>query len=194
VRVECCNLVALRKGRIVEHRLEEIIEPTAYRIDALTGMDQLGCPGTNGMHTEYTAVVAVDVQFKKAGIVAEDISSGDFAEPRNPGLIGNFLFRQFVFGGTNHRYFGHRIHADGEMLRHRFRVHTEGGAGGKTALFGRRSGEAWITDHVAGDKDMRLLRPEVFVHDQAAAFVGFEAGDFEIQFVGGPHAAGTYQR
>jgi len=68
VRVERCNLVALRKGWIVEHRLKEIIEPTAHRIDALTDMDQLGCPGTDGMHTVHTTVVAVDIQFKRAGI------------------------------------------------------------------------------------------------------------------------------
>jgi hypothetical protein len=100
--VERGDFVAFGKGGLVEHGLEEIVETAAHGVDVLADVDQLGCAGADSVDPEDAAVVAVNVQFQKSGVVAQNVAAGDIPEPGDPGLIWNLLFRQFVFGRADH--------------------------------------------------------------------------------------------
>ncbi len=104
--VECRDLVAFREGRIVEYGLEKVVEAAITGVYALADVYQFGRAGTDGVDTEKPSVFPVDIQFQETGIVAEDVTPGDFAEPGDAGFVWDFLFGQFVFRGTDHRDFG----------------------------------------------------------------------------------------
>src|SRR6266849_1207961 len=75
--VEGCDLVALCQGRVVEHRVDEVVDCPAERQHRLADVDQLARPLADDVDAEQLAGLAVKDQFQQPGNVAEDLAAGD---------------------------------------------------------------------------------------------------------------------
>src|SRR5690242_14994310 len=78
-RVEGRDLVALRQGRIIEDRIEEIVEPGPQAEHGLPDVEQLGGAGADDVDPEQPAVGAMEQQLEQPAVVTYDLSPGDLA-------------------------------------------------------------------------------------------------------------------
>src|SRR5207245_5754836 len=158
--VEGRDLVALGEGRIVEDRLEKIVEPAAQGEDGLADVNQLRGAGPQAVHGEQPPILAMKEHLEEAAPVAKDLAAGDLAIPRDAGLVRYARGGQLVLRRTHHRNLGDRVDADGKVAGHRSRFDSEGLARGQPALLRGRGRETRISDDVAGREDVRHRRPE----------------------------------
>src|SRR5262249_12380785 len=56
-RVQRRNLVTLRQRRIVEDGRQEVVQPTPKPEHGLADVQQLGCPGSDDVHTEQSSIL-----------------------------------------------------------------------------------------------------------------------------------------
>src|SRR5437667_5812637 len=87
--VEGRDLVAFRQGRVVEHRVDEVVDRAAERQHRLTDVDQLAGTLADDVDAEQLAGLAVKDQLEEPGDVAEDLAAGDLLVARLADLVGS---------------------------------------------------------------------------------------------------------
>src|SRR5438094_3599397 len=75
--VERGDLVALRERRIVEDRLEKVVEPAAEPQDGLADVDQLGRARAQAVHGQQPPILAMEEHLDEPAPVAEDLTARD---------------------------------------------------------------------------------------------------------------------
>src|SRR5581483_733724 len=180
-RVECRDLVALRERRVVEHRVDEVVEPALEDQHRLADVDQLGRSVADGMHADEAAVVAPEDELQHADVVADDRAARDLAVERAPDLVPDRVARELFLVAADHRHLGNRVDPERRARRARQDRSAEGVQRGDPALLHRGRREAREPDHVADGVDVRHRGPEELVHVEAPALVRAETGRFEVQ-------------
>src|SRR2546422_3831774 len=101
--VERRDLVALRQRRVVEDRLEEVVDPAPQGQHRLADMDQLRRAAPDDVDAEESPILPVEEHLEEAAIVAQDLPAGDLSVPGHAGLVGHLALGQLVLGGADHR-------------------------------------------------------------------------------------------
>src|SRR3989442_7540204 len=151
--VERRDFVALRQRRIVENRLEKIVEAAAEAEDGLADVHELGRAGPQAVDREEAPVLAVEEHLEESAAVAQDLAPRDFAISGDARLVWHPRGGQLVLRRAYHRDFTDRVDADREMARHRSRLDPECLARGEPPLLRGGGGQARIADHVSGSGD-----------------------------------------
>src|SRR5262249_30726115 len=146
--VERRDLVALGERRVVEDRLQEVVEPAAEADDRLTNVDQLRRSAADGVDAQQLAAVSMKEHLEEAAVIAQDLTARDLVVACDAGLVRYLLPRQLLLGGAHHRDLGNRVDADGKMTRHRPRRDAEGVTRGQPALLARGGSQARVPDDV----------------------------------------------
>ena len=183
------HLVALRERRVVEHRLEEVVESAAERQHRLADVDQLGRLRAHAVDAEQRARLAVEDHLEEAAVVAEDLPAGDLRVARDADFVGDLLLGELLLGRADHRDLGDRVDAVGEARGRRLRLEAEHRADREAALLRARRRKRRETDHIARRRDVRHDGLVVRVDGEPSAVVGLEAGLLELEPVGRADAA-----
>ena len=107
--VECRNPVGLGHGRVIEGRLDEVVQSVARSWlghDRLADMDDLGCLLAEAVDPQDFERVHMEQDLDHADSVAGDLRPGDTAKKGSPNLVGDLPFGQFPLGrpyGTDFR-------------------------------------------------------------------------------------------
>src|SRR5437016_3013307 len=112
--VERRYLVAFRERRVIEHRVDKVVDRAAEREHRLTDVDQLAGTLADDVDAEQLAGLAVKDQLEEPGDVAEDLAAGDLLVARLADLVGRGGLGQLLFGLADHRDLRDRIDPVGE--------------------------------------------------------------------------------
>src|SRR5947207_8863003 len=77
--VECCRLIAFGQGRVVEHRVDEVVHRAAQRQHRLADVHELRRLRANDVDSQYLARLAVENQLQHSGAITEDLSARNLA-------------------------------------------------------------------------------------------------------------------
>src|SRR6202047_4770992 len=130
--VEGGPLVAFRERRVIEHRVDEVVDRAAEREHRLTDVDQLARTLADDVDAEQPAGLAMKDQLQEPGYVAEDLAAGDLLVARLADLVGCRGLGQLLLVLADHRDFGDRVDAVGEALGRALRFEPAGVADGWT--------------------------------------------------------------
>ena len=122
----------------------------------------------------------------KAGDIAalgitNQLPAGDFAIAGDADFVRHALLRQALLGGANHADLGDRVDAVREKRVRRLGELVEHVARRKPPLLHAGGGQCGEANDIAGRVDVRDGRLEIFVHLQATALIGCEAGCGQVQ-------------
>src|SRR6266478_2165127 len=166
--VECRHLIAFRQGRVIEYRVDEVIDLAAERQYRLADVNQLARAFADDVDAEQLAGLAVEYQLQEPGDVAEDLPPGDLLVAGLADFVGSAGFGQLLLVLADHRDFGDRVDPVGEALGDAVRFDPEGMAYRQPALFHRGRGERREPDHVSDRIDGGDLGLIVLVDGQPA--------------------------
>src|SRR6266436_839461 len=107
--VEPRHFIASRQGRIIEDRVDEVVDFSAERQHCLTDMDQLARPLTDDVDAEELAGLIVEYQFQKPGNVAKNLAAGDLLVAGLADFVGDASLGQLLFVLADHRDFRDRV-------------------------------------------------------------------------------------
>src|SRR5437667_12339610 len=79
--VERRDLVALRQRRVVEDRLEEVVDPAPQGQHRLADMNQLRRAAPDDVDAEDSAILPVEESREEAAVVAQALAGGDRPVP-----------------------------------------------------------------------------------------------------------------
>ena len=108
------DFVTLRQSRIIENRVDKIIEFAAVGHDGLADVHQLGRAFADHMDAEEFPGLGMKQQLEHADGVADDLAAGDLAVAGDADLIGNAVAREFFFVAADHRDLRNRVDAIGQ--------------------------------------------------------------------------------
>src|SRR6266851_4174074 len=74
------DLIALGEGGIVEHGLQEVVEPAAQAQHGLPDVYELGRARTNAVDPEQPPVLPVEQHLEHPAVVAQDLPAGNLSE------------------------------------------------------------------------------------------------------------------
>src|SRR5579859_6783047 len=80
------DLVRLGQGRVVEHRVDQVVDGAAAAHDGLADVDELGGPGAEHVHAEQPVVIQADQELEHAVGIADDLAAGQLAVARDARL------------------------------------------------------------------------------------------------------------
>src|ERR1043166_6401294 len=181
--VEGGGLVALGERRVVEDRVDEVVNRALQGHHGLADVQNLGRALADDVDAEYLARLAVEDDLQASGGVAAYLAAGYLAVVCDADLVGHVLVRQLLLGLADEGDFRNGVDAVRVVGRVGLELTAEGEAGGDAPLLHRDRGEGGEADHVADGVDVRLLRPVLRVHADAPARGGFESGGGEVQIV-----------
>src|SRR5262245_39224255 len=133
------------------------------------------------MDAQERAVVAMKEQLYHTGLVADELSSGDFPIVRDADTIRDLCLGQFFLSPPDHGDFRDGIDAVREENCVGVVGVAKGVAGRMAALLHGCGGQGWETDYVANSINMGNRRLEMLVHDHAASWIRCEADGFQVQ-------------
>src|ERR1043165_7895614 len=93
--VERCDTITFCQGWIVEDGVDEVIDFSLESHDGLADMNELRGPFSDGMNAQEHAGVAMKEQLDHTGLIADELSSGDFPIVCDADPIGNLCLGQF---------------------------------------------------------------------------------------------------
>src|SRR5581483_2849685 len=181
--VEGSDLVGGRERRVVEDRVDEVVDGSVVEEDALAEVDELGGARAEHVRREEPAVVGRDQQLEQAVRVAEDLAPRKLAVARDPDLVRRACGGQSLLGGADEADFRNRVDPEWQELRRLPGRLPAGCARCQTPLLHGGGGKAREADHVADCPDVLDSRPEVRPDADAAPLVGSEPGRLEPQIV-----------
>ena len=152
-------------------------------------MDEFGCGFAHDVYAEEFGGFGVENDFQDTAFVAGDGASGDFAESSDADFVGDAFVGEFLFCFAYDGDFGDGVDAEGHELRVGFEGCSQSIAGGPATLFHRGGGECGESDDVACGVYVWDVGLEFFIYGNEAPVGGFNAGGFEVEFVGGGGAS-----
>src|SRR5438445_6109113 len=179
--VERSGLVAFRQRRIIENRVHEIFHRTLQREHRLPDVQQFRGAFANDVHAEQFLGRRIEEQLQPSRGVAANLPTRNFAEIRHPDFVRNALVRELLFGLSDKRNFRNGVNPIWIIRPVGMDRHSERFRGGDASLFHGNRAEARKSDQVSHRKDMRLLRPVLFVHGNASPRVRLQAAGGKIQ-------------
>ena len=111
-RVERCDLVRLGERRVVEHRVDEVVDRAAEAHHRLADVHDLGRARAERVHAEQLAVLGRDEQLHEPVAVAEDLPARELAVARDADLVGDRRLGQLLLGLADVADLGDRVDAD----------------------------------------------------------------------------------
>ena len=119
-RVQRRDLVALGQRRVVEDRVDEVVDGAAAAHHRLADVDQLGRAGADARGRRAVgAVLRGDQQLEHAVRVADDLAAGEFAVAGDADLERDRSVGQLVLGLADDADLRDRVDADREEVVHR---------------------------------------------------------------------------
>src|SRR5436190_1763668 len=100
------SLVAFGQRRIVENRVDEIVDFAFENQHGLPDVQQLGRAFANDVHAQDLAGFTMEDELEASGGVATNLPTRDFAIVRHADFVGNVLSGKLFFGLADERDFG----------------------------------------------------------------------------------------
>src|SRR6202044_3514694 len=75
--VECGSLIALGKGGVIEHRIDEVVQCAAERHDCLPDVQQFASALADDVHAQQMPRLAMKDDLQPSRSIASDLSPGD---------------------------------------------------------------------------------------------------------------------
>ena len=132
--VEGGDLVTFRQRGVVEDCIDKIIDLAMKGHDGLTDVNQFRSSLADDMHTQQMPGVSMKQYLQHAGVIPNELSSGDFSVAGDADSIGHFSLSEFFLVPPYHGDFRNGINAVGKERRVGTVGTAEGVAGGVTAL------------------------------------------------------------
>ena len=183
--VERGDLVGLGEGRVVEHRVDQMVDGAAARHDRLPDVHELGGVRPEDVDAEQLPRVGRDEQLEHAVRVAHDLAASELAVARDADLVGDRRPGEVVLGLAAVADLRDRVDADRLEGEQRVDRLVEGGVRREPALLHGGGRERREADDVPDGEDVVDLGPEVGPDLDAAALVGGQADIVQVQGLGG---------
>src|ERR1043166_4274984 len=119
--VERRGFVALRQRRVVENRLDEIVDRSLKDQHRLADVQQFARAVSNNVYAEQLPGFPMENDFQPPGGVAADLSARDLAIIRQPDFVRHVFFGQLLFRFSDEGDLGNR--EDAVRVRSRIRMH-----------------------------------------------------------------------
>ena len=132
--VEGGDLIAFRQRRVVEDRIDKIIDLSMKGHDGLADVDQFCGSFADSMNTEQMPGVPVKQQFEYTGFVTDQLSPGDFLITCDADSIGHLCLFELFLVPTHYGDFRNGIDAVGKERGVGTVWMAEGVAGGVATL------------------------------------------------------------
>ncbi len=146
-------------------------------------MNQLRRTFADDVHTEQRPRLPVEQDLQTPRGVAADLPARDLAVIREPDFVGHVLVGQLLLGAPDERDFRDRVDPVRIRARVGAQLETERVGGRQPALFHGDGRQAREPDHVPGRVDVRLRRPVLRVHRDAATLVGRQARRLQVELI-----------
>ena len=124
-RVERGHLVRLGERRVVEDRVDEVVDRPAEPHHRLADVHELGGAGAERVHAQQCPVVGGDEQLHDAVAFPEDLSAGELAIVRDADLVRDRVLGQLALGAPDVADLGYRVDPEREERGRGVRLEAE---------------------------------------------------------------------
>src|ERR1700761_364550 len=96
--VKCGSFVALGKGGVIEHRIDEVVQRTAEGHDGLPNVQQFAGALAEDVHAQKMPRLAMKDNLQPAGGVAPDLAASNFTIVSDAHFVGHILVGELFLG------------------------------------------------------------------------------------------------
>src|SRR6202051_242161 len=109
--VKCGSLIALGKGGVIEHRIDEVVQCTAEGHDGLPDVQQLAGALAYDMHSQEMPCLAMKNNLQAAGGIAPDLAAGNLTIISDAHFVGHIFVGELLLSLADKRDLRNRINA-----------------------------------------------------------------------------------